>query len=112
VRWAVVLLAVACDRTECDRALDKICACPNVDCKSTNAPAVVGALQRCDDGEINANLGYNLPACILGAPDYCRVLGGLAADSQDLCTVDCNLESACDQEQDCHEFQYGMCDLP
>lgn len=94
---------------ECDAALEKVCACPGVDCDADDVPRIVDVLRSCDQDAILGD-GYNLPVCIEGSDSYCAALTGLAAEDASVCTQDCT--DTCDLQGSCSDFQYASCDLP
>ena len=109
--------ASACEREDCDRALEVVCSCDSRPCEANPPPPIVQALRRCDSEDVRPdNQEGNVHLCIQSAGrSFCAVLDGLATQSQMLCEADCRLhEASCtvDLEQACQEFQYGQCDLP
>jgi len=98
------------DRAECDRALAIVCGCGSVDCNAASPPPIVATLRRCDPDEIYR--GYAITVCIADAPNYCAILDGVSRGDQAVCGQTCTLETSCDLEQACHDFQYASCDAP
>lgn len=99
------------ERTECDKALAIVCGCSSIDCNAADAPPIAAALRACDMDKLRDDIGFDLPICITSSSGYCSVLRGLTSSGPALCEVTCDLQSACDLEAACHEFQHDSCDL-
>ena len=106
----LVTACAACDRQDCDAALEVVCACPTASCGALgSSPPAVDMLRSCDDPRSG---GYDLPGCIQQSKRYCGIVAALHSGDLALCSEPCTREDPCDLQQACHEFQYAHCDLP
>ena len=99
------------ERSERDRALEIVCGCSSIDRDAADALPIVEDLCACDMDKLRDDIGFDLPICITSSSDYCSVLRGVIKHDPALCEVTCAMQSACDLEVACHDFQHGSCDL-
>lgn len=98
-------------RSERDRALEIVCGCSSIDRDAADALPIVADLRACDMDKLRDDIGFDLPICITSSSDYCSVLRGVIKHDPALCEVTCAMQSACDLEVACHDFQHDSCDL-
>ena len=99
------------ERSECDKALEIVCGCGSIDCNAADAPPIVADLRACDMDRLRDDIGFDLPICITSSSGYCSALSVLTRPDPALCEVTCDMQSACDLEAACHDFQHDSCDL-
>jgi len=106
----VLVFFSSCDRPEeCDNALDVVCSCESIDCSDDTADEVVRAFRDCDD-DVFERFSFNWGVCVDEAgPQYCQILDGLRSSSSEVCSASC-VSHACDLRDQCHSFQFEMCD--
>lgn len=102
----VLVTAGGCDRADCDRAIESVCACPGIDC-AASPPSVIAALERCDSDEIL--FSGNLSICVTDSDGYCAAARAMLAQDDSICSLDCNVDT-CDLHASCKEYQYAQCD--
>jgi hypothetical protein len=103
------------DREQCDDALEIMCACSTKPCDSEDPPAIVRAMQRCDEDDIRpSNQQNNVHICIAEAGQaFCGVLDGLSVPTL-WCEADCSYNTTCKDElyDECTDYQFRRCDVP